>query len=188
MKQILCMVLVAALCFGLVGCSLLTDHQQYTAVEDYPKIFGLTEIRFKEDAFELFPKSLEGLTVKEFYFDWLREFIGSASVQMHLAVEYNDNEFEGEVARLKSLGNGTMMHEINKFHYDAYASILGYMCTNYYALLDKETNTVHYLLVQIVDEEDIKFDKKYLPFAYYDSGSVEGANYNIYADEGSASM
>ncbi len=181
MKRIFAIVLMIAVCVGCTGCSLV-EHHQYTSVEDYNKIFELTEIRYREEAFELFPQTLEGLSVKEFYFDWLRGFIGSASVQMHLSVAYDSAAFEKELTRLQSLGNGNIVHETDKFQYEAYASVLGWNATNYYALIDKENRMVHYMLLQIVSKEDIAFSHDYIPLGYYESGSVEGADYNIYEE------
>lgn len=184
MKRIFAVVLIIAVCVGCTGCS-LEEHHQYTSVEDYNKFFQLTEIRFREDAYELFPKTLDGLQVNTFYSEWERGMIGSASVEFQLSVTYDKTAFEKEVERLKTCGNNKVVYDTNRFVFPAYVLMLGYMNTSYYALVDEENCQVHYLLLQIINVEDMNINKTFLPKGYGELGQVADAEFSVY-EEGEA--
>ncbi len=177
MKKIIFVAFI--LCFSLVlgGCAGMFGHEEYTDIDDYSKIFELPEIRNTE-AMEMFPKSVDSLDVQEFYFDWKLGIVGSADVQFLLSVTYDDLELQDELSRIKSLANGNVVYDNESFEYEAYVLTLGYFNTSYYVL--KDGNTLHYVLLQLVYEDDLTINTNLVPKGYYDFGDVENASYNVY--------
>jgi len=166
--------------FLLVLASLFSfEYELYTDVEDYDKIFELTEIRHSE-AFELFPEDVSDLTVEDFFCEWDLGFVGSSSTEICLSVVYSQDTYAAEIARLSQLANNNVVYDTQTFILPAYVTVLGYDCTSWYALVDESSYTVHYVLLQLVYEEDIDMNHDFLPRGYYDLGDVENASYNVY--------
>lgn len=181
MKKTISVILCFLLLFGFAGCT--GDefgHEIYTTAEDYSKIFELTEIRFNHCAMELFPQNIDGFAVTDFYCEWKLGIVGSATAEILLSVEYTEAEFNAETDRLKSLADGKIIYDTENFEYPAYVSILGYDATSYYALVDAQANTVHYVLLQIIGKEKLNIDSGYLPHGYHDLGDVASLSYNVY--------
>lgn len=178
----------SALLITLVLIALLTacapdsfGHEIYTDVKDYQKIFELQEMRTYDGELEdLFPESVDNLEVKDFYCEWELGIVGSADVEIHLAVEYPDDELKTETQRLESLADGKLIYDTENFSYPAYVSVLGYMNTSIYALVDEDSSTVHYVFLQLLNEERIDMDKELLPKGYSGFGDVQGTTYNVY--------
>ena len=173
------------LCFALALLFCVTigttfDHKTFTDAEDYSKIFELTELRFDEVAMELFPGNIEDLTVADFYCEWEIGIVGSAKAEILLSAKYEAADFDAEIDRLRSLANGKILYDTQTFQYPAYVSVLGYQDTNYYALIDEENQTIHYLLLQLIKAEDINTDHAYLPDGYVEYGANEEFNLNVY--------
>ncbi|MBQ9930634.1 MAG: hypothetical protein IJO72_07665 [Oscillospiraceae bacterium] len=176
---LLCVVLIFSLC----GCEGLTfEHKTFTQADDYSGIFELTELRYSEVAMELFPETVSELTVCEFYCEWERGIVGSAKVELLLSVQYEAAAFTAETDRLKALADGKIVYDTQHFQYPAYVSVLGNMNTNYYALVDEENQTVHYLLLQLVNAENVDFDQAYLPAGYGEFGANQELDFNVYYD------
>lgn len=169
------LILLVSIAFG--SCSGMFGYEKYTDINDYPKVFELPEIRCME-ALELFPETVDSLDVKEFYFEWKLGIIGSADVQFILSVEYNDTDLDEEISRIQSLANGKAKYDTESFEYNAYVLVLGYHNTSYYALVDG--NTIHYVLLQLLNKSDIDFNSDFLPKGYSDFGDVIGVSYNAY--------
>ena len=155
-------------------------YEKYTNINDYSKIFELTEIRYDEDALVMFPRDVEGLNVQNFYFEWELGLVGSADVEFLLSVKYDDAQLQKEIERLGSLADGKFVHDTQTFAFEAYVLILGYNSTNYYALVDG--NTVHYVMLQIVALDNINIDKNLLPKEYEKLGDVKGFSFNVFED------
>lgn len=180
-RTVISLIICALLVLSCCGCSKGSfGHEIYDDIKDYSKIFELTELRYDEDAFEIFPKDAEGLDVSHFYCEWNLGAVGSAEAQICLSVRYDKEDLNAEIERLKSLGGGNMVFDTDNFQYPAYVSVLGYMNTNYYALVDKDNSCVHYILLQIINAGDVGFDKNYLPNGYGELGAVDNISYNIY--------
>lgn len=162
---------------ALNGCSGAFGYEKYTDPNDYPKIFDLSEIRYRE-ALELFPENVDSLDVKDFYFEWKLGIVGSADIQFLLSVTYDDLQLQEEISRIQSLANEKIVYNTETFQYDAYVLVLGYHCTSYYALIDG--NTVHYVLLQLLDAKDIDIDAALLPSGYEGLGNVKNQSYNVY--------
>lgn len=181
MKKAISIMLCFVLFFAFAGCAGdAFGHEIYTTAEEYSKIFELLEIRFDYCAMELFPKSIDGLTVTDFYCEWELGVVGSATAEILLSVEYAEADFNAEINRIKSLADGKIIYDTENFEYPAYVSILGYDATSYYALVDAQANTVHYVLLQIIGKEKMNIVSGYLPYGYHDLGDVEGLSYNVY--------
>ncbi len=175
------------LCFALALLFCVTigttfDHKTFTDAEDYSKIFELTELRFDEVAMELFPGNVEDLTVADFYCEWEIGIVGSAKVEILLSAKYETADFDAETDRLKALADGKIVYDTQHFQYPAYVSVLGNMNTNYYALVDEENQTVHYLLLQMINAEDVDVDQAYLPAGYGEFGANLELDFNVYYD------
>lgn len=155
-------------------------HETYTKFDDYNKIFELTELRYDEEAFELFPQNIEGLEVDDFYCEWELGFVGSAKVEMLLSVNYQQSDFDDEISRIKAVGNGKINYDTVNFKFPAYVSVLGYLNTNWYALVDETNTTIHYVLLQLINKDDIDINKDFLPNNYEELGDVKNVSYNIY--------
>ena len=181
MKKIIALLLLPFMLLTCIGCSDdAFGHQTYTEPEHYHKIFELTEIRYSEDAFELFPETVDTLSVEDFYCEWELGIVGSAKAEISLSVTYSHADFKTELSRLKSLSDGKLIFDTENFNYDAYVSVLGYMNTSYYALIDNERSTIHYILLQLINTDDIDINKEFLPFGYSELGEVKDISYNIY--------
>ena len=177
MKKLICISLVLIILFAFCSCSGFFGHEKYTDISNYSKIFDLSEIRYAE-ALELFPDDIETLNVQEFYFEWKLGIVGSADIQLLLSVMYDDLQMQQEILRIKSLADGNVVHDTEHFEYEAYALVLGYNNTSYYALVDG--NTIHYVLLQLMDQKDIDIDTDLLPLEYDSLGDVKNTSYNVY--------
>ena len=181
MKRVLSILLVLWIFLFVSGCADDSfGHETYTEADDYHKIFELTEIRYDESAFELFPENVDDFEIADFYCEWELGSVGSAKVEILLSVHYQQTDFDNEISRIKALGNGNIHYDTVNFNFPAYVSVLGYMNTNYYALVDETNQTVHYVLLQLIREDDIDIHKAFLPKDYQESGTVNGVCYNIY--------
>ncbi len=181
MKKVFSVILSLFMALLLVACADDSfGHEIYTKTRDYDKIFDLTEIRYNASAFELFPQNVDGLQVADFYCEWELGFIGSAKVEILLSVNYQQVDFDNEISRIKALGNGRINYDDRNFKFPAYVSVLGYMNTNYYALIDENNTMIHYVLLQLINDEDIDINQDFLPNNYGELGEVEDISYNIY--------
>jgi hypothetical protein len=174
---VLCLALALLFC---VTIGTTFEHKTFTDTEDYSKIFELTELRFDEVAMELFPGNIEGLTASDFYCEWEVGIVGSAKAEILLSAKYNEADFDEEMARLRTLADGKILYDTQTFQYPAYVSVLGYQDTNYYALIDEENQTIHYLLLQLIKADDIDINHAYLPEHYIEFGANQEHDFNVY--------
>jgi len=185
MKRFIASCLCVLMIFSLTACyENLFGHERYEKPDDYPKIFDLSEIRYNEEAFELFPETDDHLAVEAFYCEWELGIVGSAKVEILLTVNYSQAEFENELSRIKALGDGGIVYDTERFELPAYISMLGYMNTNYYALVDETNRTVHYVLLQLINTEDIDIPQEFIPDGYGELGHVQNGNFSIYHKNG----
>ena len=180
MKKTTLITILLILSILFSSCEHMFGYEKYTNINDYSKIFELTEIRYDEDAMVMFPLDVEGLNVQNFYFEWGLDFVGSADVEFLLSVKYDNAQLQKEIERLGSLADGKIVHDTQTFAFEAYVLILGYNSTNYYALVDG--NTVHYVMLQIVALDNINIDKNLLPKGYEKLGDVKGFSFNVFED------
>ena len=181
MKKLMTLGLCVLMILSLTACyGDLFGHERYENTDDYPKIFDLSEIRYNEVAFELFPEIDDHLAVEAFYCEWELGIVGSAKVEILLTVSYPQAEFENELSRIKALGDGGIVYDTERFELPAYISMLGYMNTNYYALVDETNRTVHYVLLQLINVEDIDIPQEFIPDGYGELGHVQNGNFSIY--------
>jgi len=180
MKKTTVIIVLLILSVLFSGCEHMFGYEKSTNINDYSKIFELTEIRYDEDAMVMFPRDVEGLNIQNFYFEWGLDFVGSADVEFLLSVKYDDAQLQNEIERLRSLADGKIVHDTQTFAFEAYVLIIGYNSTNYYALV--EGNTVHYVMLQIVALDNIDIDKNLLPKGYEKLGDVKGFSFNVFED------
>ena len=180
MKKTTLIILLLSLFILFSSCEYMFGYEKYTNINDYSKIFELTEIRYDEDAMVMFPRDVEGLNVQKFYFEWELGLVGSADVEFLLSVKYDNAQLQKEIERIGSLADGKIVHDTQTFVFEAYVLILGYNSTNYYVLVDG--NTVHYVMLQIVALDNIDIDKNLLPKGYEKLGDVKGFSFNVFED------
>ncbi len=186
MKKSLSLICVIGLLFSLCVCSGCAydsfGHETYTKVEEYSKVFELPEIRYPDARDDLFPKDVTNLSVQDFYFEWELGIVGSADVEMYLAVSYNEQEFNEEISRLKSLADGKVKFDTENFEYPAYVTVLGHDQTSVYALVEQDKLTIHYVMLQLLNERRIDIGDELLPDGYCEFGEVLGNDYNTYEE------
>ncbi len=181
MRKFLSLSVTLVMLFSLIGCKgSIFGYECYTAAEEYEKIFELTELRYAESAFELFPKDISDITVENFYCEWELGIVGSAVAEICLSASYTKEEFDEEILRLKLLANGNIVYNDETFAYPAYVLVLGYYNTSWYALVDEENLRVNYVLLQLVTESEIDIDNSLVPKGYSEHGDVEGFEFNSY--------
>ena len=81
----------------------------------------------------------------ELYCEWELGVVGSSKTEICLSVNYTDADYKIEIDRLKSLADNKIVYDVKNFKYPAYVTILGFKNTNYYALVDEQNKTIHYL-------------------------------------------
>lgn len=189
MKKFILTVLIIALL--LVGLMLLLSkcgydvrgHETYKEIEDYEKAFKLTNIKYFEEAKELFPEDLEGLMALNFYCEWELGLLGDADVEMSLSVQYGEGSIKEELERLKELADGKVVYDTTTFEYPAYVLMLGHEGANWYALVDESSFTIHYVMLQLIDKDRIDISHDFLPKGYYDFGYVKNQSYSVLEEE-----
>ncbi len=181
MKKLITLLFTFIIAFSLASCSSdAFGHIVYTNINDYSKIFELTEIRFDEDAFELFPQEIKAPENAEFYCEWELGVVGSSKTEICLSVNYTDADYKVEIDRLKSLADNKIVYDVKNFKYPAYVTILDFKNTNYYALVDEQNKTIHYVLLQIINEDEIDINKNLIPNNYGELGEIKDISFNVY--------
>ncbi|MBQ8000066.1 MAG: hypothetical protein IJ298_02475, partial [Ruminococcus sp.] len=181
MKKLIAVLSIVAVLLGVfAGCAPDSfGHETYTDVADYYKIFELTELREKIRLQELFPEDISDLDVQDFYSEWELGLAGSADYELYLSIQYSDEEFNAEIDRIKNLYHGCILYDTEHFRYPAYALVVGYMDTSVYALVDESNSLIHYVCIQLMNDERLDIPDDLMPIGYHDFGEVEGIEFHI---------
>ncbi len=151
---------------------------------DYQEIF---ELRLSSTGLLVFPKELsENMTDIAFSY-YFRDTWNSPTVSIFLQGTYTAEEYEAEVRRLentrKVYGGAErilLRDEEGKYQYPAFIAVENHHHQYEYALLTGE-NQITYIYTAYIEEEDVKFDKKYLPSDFMTSEGREfGSGYSLY--------
>lgn len=181
MHKFLAILFALVLSVSATGCAYDSfGHEIYTDVKDYKTAFELSEIRFGEARDELFPKDISAMDVKSFYFEWELGFVGSAGVETLLSVKYEEDAFLNEISRLQLLADGNVMYDEERFSFPAYVTVLGELNTSVYALVDDHNFEIHYIHLQLLEEERIDIAAEFLPDGYFEYGEVTGVSFDAY--------
>lgn len=111
----------------------------------------------------LFPAEIDDLDVEKFYGEYRQVAFGE-EYQIFLSVHYDSEpEFSEELSRIGQL---TEIKETDYFDLPAAITIFGWYHCYEYALIDADKQTVHYVYLQYMTEENIAFKSKYIPKEY----------------------
>lgn len=153
--------------------------------KDYQEIF---ELRLSSGSgLIVFPEELaESMTDIDFSY-YYRDTWNMPTVSIFLQGTYSPEEYAAEVQRLektRKVYGGTerilLRDEEGKYPYPAYIAVENHHHHYEYALLTGE-NQITYIYTAFFEEEDVEFDKKYLPTDFMTpEGRAFGSGYSIY--------
>ena len=132
-------------------------------------------------ALSIFPENIQRDDIEDYYYSY-QDIIFDPTAQIYLECNYDSDTYMKEITRLENI-KVTYKEKVqhiqydNKehFNYPAYVTILAENHCYEYALLLGE-NSIAYIFLQFVPEEEIKFTDKYLPNNY----ERENDGYSIY--------
>lgn len=173
------MLLLAFFILCLCGCS---DEYEKTVIDDiskYETVWTLPEHRASENS-ELFPSNIGDKKVNEFYCEHITALPIGTEWQMILKIEYGDEEYSTELARIQKLcTNSPVYGETDYFNQIAYATVWNWNGCYEYVIVDDVSHTVTYLYLQLKNKEDIFIDNTLLPNGYaLEMDDVEFSIYN----------
>lgn len=156
----------------------ITDITQYAEVMQNPLIgrFGDTPVCMT------FPKSIDDKEVLDFFCNRFEE-----EIQITLDIQYNEHSFEAEEKRLSEIDGSKIRYDEWNFKEPAYVAVYGDGLCFEYALMDYKNLRISYVYLQLVSDNHIMIDKKYLPNDYSElykemGGLEQGEAFNIYRD------
>lgn len=178
MKKLLIFVFTLSMVFCLSSCLMPCEGAEH--YDDAMSYF------FEHNHMIVFPPTLENAQeVVEFHYYEYEHKGRKKAFEFYLSVIFDEENFEKEINRLKSLfaGNGNSYGKVpiyfdtKHFNYPAYLTIYNKKPYTYenkiyeqhkfeYALVDYECKNVIYVSLDHVLYEDVSFDKKYLPKDY----------------------
>lgn len=143
--------------------------------------YGNFEMFNGYSALSIFPENIQRDDIEDYYYSY-QDIIFDPTAQIYLECNYDSDTYMKEITRLENI-KVTYKEKVqhiqydNKehFNYPAYVTILAENHCYEYALLLGE-NSIAYIFLQFVPEEEIKFTDKYLPNNY----ERENDGYSIY--------
>lgn len=141
----------------------------YTNVSDYSEIFKLQGyILSCYEIKSIFPDSISGLDVKNFYCRYDEQLPLGEGFQVLLEIKYNDKDlFNEEINRISSIAFDCS-ENFKKCNFKAYATHLLKKGFSEYSLVDNNNHIIYYIYLQYLPEEEIEFDNNLLPENYTD--------------------
>ena len=170
--------------------------EDHTNIEEYSSnLTKLIESQDVRSGLKIFPTEVNKDKVKEFkYYSADDLFVGS--YLYYLVVDYDKDEFNAEVERIKSVNQPfrdivkNIFFAKTGFKYPAYITIWDGNGTYEYALVDEENTTIAYVLNQLFDWKDTDIAEEYLPKDYSvpstskDTGKDGYSMYYVYDEFG----
>ena len=170
--------------------------EDHTNIEEYSSnLTKLIESQDVRSGLKIFPTEVNKDKVKEFkYYSEDDLFVGS--YLYYLVVDYDKDEFNVEVERIKSVNQPfrdivkNIFFAKTGFKYPAYITIWDGNGTYEYALVDEENTTIAYVLNQLFDWKDTDIAEEYLPKDYSvpstskDTGKDGYSMYYVYDEFG----
>lgn len=186
MKRIIVFFTIGILLVSILsGCS--KKEVSTTNVSKY-RDFSTFELR---SGLVVFPKSIPvHAKVNGYYYSQIIPPLIGTYYQIYLNLTLPVDEYKLEVDRLSKIKKNTKLERYeettardikfdeNNFIYPAYVARLG-DGTSEYALLDEKNHKIIYVFLQIISKDKIRFNKKYLPKGYKNSGK-SNESFNIY--------
>lgn len=163
----------------------LFEQKTVTDIAYYDEMWDNPEKHEDYNKSILFPKSVENLKVTDFLFVYnVHLFI--TEWQIELVVKYDEDYFENEVERIKSVCKGSPVYgETEYFDKPAYASMWDYDSCYEYAIVDEKNSEIVYIYFQYVyvDLYEFKIEEKYIPKGYRNTSDTSEPNYIFSAYE-----
>ncbi len=170
--------------------------EDHTNIDEYSSnLTKLIESQDVRSGLKIFPTEVNKDKVKEFkYYSEDDLFVGS--YLYYLVVDYDKDEFNAEVERIKSVNQPfrdivkNIFFAKTGFKYPAYITIWDGNGTYEYALVDEENTTIAYVLNQLFDWKDTDIAEEYLPKDYSvpstskDTGKDGYSMYYVYDEFG----
>ena len=181
MKKLISLALIVfVLCGALCSCNDVQDEKIITDIKAYESIWDLSERRIG-DYSDLFPKKVENKQVIKFNcIHSTYSFIGTGW-QVELEIKYDDNSFSTEENRLKNVCKDSVIcGNSNYFDCPNFASVWNWNSCYEYAVVNETDNTIGYIYLQLIDKEDLKISKKYVP-NQYEMELQNSKSYTIYS-------
>ena len=203
--------LVLILLFVISLCSCYYRNASYDDIHSYYKCFGIGEFlgtsgiylivprcnnenwnSVVQDALvaygydpennDITPPIIEDINVISFFCEETEYIAGSTNIEFLLSVKYDPISFNCELDRLSKIkGTEKIVYDTENFIYPAYVSILGFLKTNQYVLIDEPNNTLHYIYLQFCSRDDMKkIPEDFLPFGFYGQSQVQDIGYSIF--------
>lgn len=158
--------IVTILICCIVLLSSCSYKEYYTNTEEYTSVWELSGFIFQRDEKDiLFPTVIADLNVMDFFCRYDAQLPLGEGIQVYLQVQYDQLAFDEEMERIAMLGEectvlfnaGNVYKEftssLNEEYYD-------------YALIDEIKQTVQYIYIQSLKEEEIEFSHDLLPTNY----------------------
>lgn len=137
-------------------------------------------------SYQIFPDKIDSSMQSLNYFYQYKDFMFDPSIQRYFECSYDEENYKKEIKRLSQIqteyeGERKMVrYDEKKFSYPAYITIDEYDHCYEFALLLGD-NRIAYVFLQFINEENIGFDKEYLPLEYEQHKTENG--YSIYLFE-----
>lgn len=143
-------------------------EKKTTDINRYGEIFGWSTM----SGMLVFPEEVsEDVVETDFYYSY-RNSLFDTTYQIYFQCTYEPEAYEKEIARLESVHKiygGTekklLRDEENKYNYPAYIAIENHHDRYEYALVTGK-NQITYISTAYINEEEVIFDKDYLPLDY----------------------
>ena len=171
MKKIF-IVLIVSIALIFCSCDDVYDEIIITNVESYDSIWELPERRVVEKSV-LFPESVDKQNLLNFKckhttYQWL-----GTGWQIELSLKYDENTFEVEKARLNSVCTDSVVCGNSEyFSLPTYATVWNWNCCFEYAVVNEVEQTIGYIYLQLINEDDLEISSLYKPSNY--SMEIEG--------------
>lgn len=162
------LLIISVLLFFMVisSCKNVYNETIVSNIELYDTIWNLPERRVAETS-ALFPSVVEENQVVKFNCRHTTyEFVGTGW-QVELVIQYTEDAFWAEKDRLNVLcRNSVVCGDSKYFDYFAYATVWNWNSCFEYAVVNEENNTIGYIYLQLINENDLTIDSQYLPNEY----------------------
>lgn len=170
--------------------------EDHTNIDEYnSNLTKLIESKDVRSGLKIFPSEINKDKVKEFkYYSADDLFVGS--YLYYLVVDYDKDEFNTEVERIKSVNQPfrdivkNIFFAKTGFKYPAYITIWDGNGTYEYAIVDEENTKIAYVFNQLFDWKDTDVAEDYLPKDYSvpstskDTGKDGYSMYYVYDEFG----
>lgn len=173
----ICMIFVV-----MLSCNACSDIYQLTEItnpEQYQDIWELSERRsFETDNFFgsllTFPDTITELNVLKLYC-WHAVYLPlGTGFQIHLSVQYNEEDYAEEIERLASIElTAPIQYNTQNFSVPAYVAVWNFRDCYEYALCDDENHIINYVYLQLINSHG-KLDSSLMPVDW------ENGSFSIY--------